>query len=153
MILINRDMPKSCMYCPLCRHYPNNGNTWCADKNRLIATNWSKDPLNTKPEWCGLKEVPDTNVGDTIGRLVVDKLPSAQPEWQWISCSERLPGEETPVLVTRKFLGTKDVPEKTYVEVAERIGSDWVSDSDEYKIARSRHTDPIAWMLLPEPYI
>ena len=87
-------------------------------------------------------DVPDTNVG------------------KWIPVSERLPEEDKDVIVTRKFLGVKDrshgwnnhIPPCTYVEVAKRIGDSWCSDSDEYKIRRSRHTDPIAWMPLPEPY-
>ena len=66
MIMVNRDMPESCRYCPLCRHYPSNGTTWCNDKNRLIATNWDTEPLNEKPDWCELKEVPNNNVGKWI---------------------------------------------------------------------------------------
>ena len=84
----------------------------------------------------------------------------AQPEQKWIPCSERLPEEEIDVLVTRKFLGCKDsghgwnnhMPPKTYVEVAQYSCGEWEALSDEYKIARNRHTNPIAWMPLPEPY-
>lgn len=73
---------------------------------------------------------------------------------------ERLPEEETDVLVTRTFLGCKDgsrgwnnhIPPKTYVEVAQYFNGEWTALSDEYKVARSRHTDPVAWMPLPEPY-
>ena len=81
-------------------------------------------------------------------------------EQRWIPCSERLPEEEIEVLVTRKFLGCKDVshgwnnhiPPSTYVEVAQYSCGEWEALSDEYKIARNRHTNPIAWMPLPEPY-
>ncbi len=84
-------------------------------------------------------------------------LPSAQ---QWIPCSERLPEEEEDVLVTRRFLGVKNcskrwndhIPPTTYVEVAQYFDGTWTALSDEYKIARNRHTDPIAWMPLPNPY-
>ena len=80
-------------------------------------------------------------------------LPPAESESPaWIPISESLPDEETEVLVTRKFLGTKDVPKSVYVETAERIGEDWCAISDEFKVAPSRHTKPIAWMPMPEPY-
>lgn len=72
-------------------------------------------------------------------------------EPKWISVEERLPEEEKTVLVVRKFLSAKGVTVRTYVETAELIGGDWVSMSDEYKIIRYRHTDPIYWMPLPEP--
>ena len=80
------------------------------------------------------------------GHQIADKLPV------WISVEERLPEEEESVFVVRKFLGVKgQVPPSTYTEIAYRIGDRWVADSDEYKIARHRHTDPLFWMPLPEP--
>ena len=73
-------------------------------------------------------------------------------EPKWIPVTERLPEEEEAVFVVRKFLGVKgQVPPSTYTEVAYRIGDRWVADSDEYKIARHRHTDPLFWMPLPQP--
>ena len=71
---------------------------------------------------------------------------------KWIPVTERLPEEEESVFVVRKFLGIKgQVPPSTYTEIAYRIGNSWVADSDEYKIARHRHTDPLYWMPLTEP--
>lgn len=71
---------------------------------------------------------------------------------RWIPVTERLPEEEESVFVVRKFLGVKgQVPPSTYTEIAYRIGDRWVADSDEYKIARYRHTDPLYWMPLPAP--
>ena len=69
---------------------------------------------------------------------------------EWIMVKDRLPEEEKSVLVARKFIwpGRKVI---RYVEIAERIGSDWTSDSDHYKIHRPYHTAPYAWMPLPEP--
>jgi len=79
-------------------------------------------------------------------KAVLEKFP------KWIPVTERLPEEDTDVLVVMKFLGVKgQVPPSTYVEIASRIGDDWCAASDEYKIARSKHTDPLFWMPLPEP--
>ena len=92
--------------------------------------------------------------------MAIEALKCSEIPNNWIPCSERLPEEETDVLVTRKFLGCKDgshgwnnhIPPSTYVEVAQYFNGEWTALSDEYKIARNRHTDPIAWMPLPEPY-
>lgn len=81
-------------------------------------------------------------------------------EPHWIPVTERLPEEETDVLVTVHFLGLKrthrngwneHIKETFYVEVASHINGEWSSASDEYKIAKDRHK-VIAWMPLPEPY-
>lgn len=81
-------------------------------------------------------------------------------EPHWIPVTERLPEEETDVLVTVHFLGLKQthsngwnehIKESYYVEVASHINGEWSSASDEYKVAPKRHK-VIAWCELPEPY-
>ena len=81
-------------------------------------------------------------------------------EPHWIPVTERLPEEETDVLVTVNFLGLKrthrngwneHIKESFYVEVASHINGEWSSASDEYKIAKDRHK-VLAWMPLPEPF-
>lgn len=82
---------------------------------------------------------------EVTARKLIEEQPTVD---DWISVKDRLPEEEKEVLVARFWVDEKN--KKTcYVEIAEHIGEDWVSDSDEYKICR--HYDPYAWMPLPEP--
>ena len=64
-------------------------------------------------------------------------LPPAQPEQQWIPCSERLPEHPGVYLVTLTAYAEKRVVARWYWP--QRGG--WVSDER-----------PEAWMPLPEPY-
>ena len=72
-----------------------------------------------------------------------------------------MPEEDKDVLVTREFLGLKikhkggwndHIKPCRYVEIASHIDGCWSALSDEYKVSKDRHTDPIAWMPLPAPY-
>ena len=90
---------------------------------------------------------------DSIEELL-EKLPSAQP--QWISVTERLPERGKDVLVTRDYDGRADhIKSCRYVEVASCYGEDddvsWNSYSDEYKMTPKNHR-VIAWMPLPKAY-
>ena len=90
-------------------------------------------------------------LSESIPKSDAEIIISEVAKSRWISVKERLPEEEESVFVVRKFLGVKgQVPPSTYTEIAYRIGDRWVADSDEYKIARHRHTDPTYWMPLPE---
>lgn len=120
--------------------------------SRLIDADALMDNLN------GMMAVSPTGYihGDTVADMISDAPTIEQPHWT--PCSEKLPNEETDVLVTRKFLGCKDgshgwnnhIPPTIYVEVAQYFNGEWTALSDEYKVSRRRHTDPIAWMPLPE---
>lgn len=111
--------------------------------------------------------VPDTNVGDIISRQAaidaVDKLsdepigyleaaidaladlPSAEPEPQWIPCSERLPENKSYVLTTIYIPGR--VPHSR---------SGWFEDglfmNDNGDTWNSTDREVVAWMPLPAPY-
>ena len=104
------------------------------------------------------KLISNDNYYSVVG--FINGLPSVQPEPKWVPCSERLPEEDTEVLVSVHFKGLKQtspngwndhIKESYYVEIASHIGGEWSSTSDEYKIARNRH-EVIAWRPLPEPY-
>ena len=90
-----------------------------------------------------------SDAADTIEMLSAKlsmRFPSAQPEQQWIPCSERLPKYNTPVLLALKQIGK----ERTIV-----IGERRTRKSGWYFVDIAAY-DPehkvIAWMPLPEPY-
>ena len=79
-----------------------------------------------KNEWNGMV----TSLFDGI-----KALPSAQ---QWIPCSERLPEDETSVLVCT---------EEKFMYIAERTCGHWEEITGFCSV-----DDTVAWMPLPEPY-
>ena len=91
----------------------------------------------------------------TLAKSIVKNLPSAEPERKWIPVTERLPEEETDVLVSVHFEGFKgktvDLPPSDYVEIASHVDGVWSSLSDEYKVAWKKH-HVVAWMPTPDPY-
>ena len=90
----------------------------------------------------------------------IEDLPSAQPEPQWIPCSERLPGEHE-WLGTKKF-GTT-ISNEVYVTFEAPDGQRFakhisfqngkLSPVDEQRMkVWFKGAKPIAWMPLPEPW-
>lgn len=93
-------------------------------------------------------------------KAVFDNLPPAQPEPQWILCSEKMP-EEHEWLGTKKF-GTT-ISDEVYVtfenEKGERFCQHMKFQNGELSRYDQFHMDtwfkgskPIAWMPLPEAY-
>ena len=110
--------------------------------------------LRTMADWVGISFLDDSeNVRTNLSEAADAIEELSKP--RWIPVTERLPEDEQEVLVARHFLSNNQlkknaITESFYVEVASRIGDDWTSYSDEYKIKRHLHK-VIAWMPLPEP--
>lgn len=113
-------------------------------------------------EWYGY-EPSDIGAFENI----IDKLPSAQPEPRWIPCSERLPEDIRPVIVTWKNTDPKSYYQ--YIVGKHFMGTAcykngkwyWYSSTTEDMLAEYGRYDSeefdeaiecIAWMPLPEPY-
>ena len=99
--------------------------------------------------------------------LELGTLPSAQPEQRWIPCSERLPEDIRPVIVTWKNTDPKSYYQ--YIVGKHFMGTAcykngkwyWYSSTTEDMLAEYGRYDSeefdeaiecIAWMPLPEPY-
>ena len=104
--------------------------------------------------------------GDVVEKRL-KTLPSAQPEQRWIPCSERLPEDIRPVIVTWKNTDPKSYYQ--YIVGKHFTGTAcykngkwyWYSSTTEDMLAEYGRYDSeefdeaiecIAWMPLPEPY-
>lgn len=99
-------------------------------------------------------------IHEAIEALESQKISSAQPEPQWILCSERMP-EEHEWIGTKRF-GTT-ISSEVYVTFEAPDGERFathisfqngkLSSADEQRMkAWFRGAKPIAWMPLPEPW-
>lgn len=72
---------------------------------------------------------------------IIWDVPPVQPEQRWVPCSERLPEDDTPVLV---YLFEHN--KSPYIA--------WLSDgrwyTEDFEV--ERENEPVAWVPLPEPY-
>ena len=94
--------------------------------------------------------------GAALAKTYIEQLPSAQPEPQWIPCSERLPEEKDAGILKRLginkrsdyVIATVDVKGERKTVTACTYDGKWGWNMKhvfpDYKI--------IAWMPLPEPY-
>lgn len=87
---------------------------------------------------------------------LLETLPSAQPEPQWIPCSERLPEVSGRYLVTRGLKAAGAIWNRVYIaNYSDLMGlRDYMIfwDGNVGKSDFVRFDDVIAWMPLPEPY-
>ena len=73
----------------------------------------------------------------------IKRLPSAQPELQWIPCSERLPEEETDVIVCSDK-GKIGISRGSW---STELQGKWIWYTEGWRFGKV-----IAWLQLPEPY-
>ena len=170
ILIKDMEMPKSCSECPMYSRYES----CCLLESNGCVDRYNYD-FNLIPDWCPLSEVSELcedavsrkgvaeaveyykksvhhilgdcefeRVADAIHGLI-RALPSAQPEPQWISCSESLPEAQTEVIVSC----TDDSGDTKF----RYTSSGWVTTDKEYWIADNEINNfVVAWMPLPEPY-
>ena len=83
---------------------------------------------------------------------ILEQMPSAVPEPQWIPCSERLPEDMQFVLLTVRRL-KNEYNHEPFISVG-YIGWNqqhwWCAHDGDCEISK---VEVIAWMPLPEPYV
>ena len=81
---------------------------------------------------------------------VIVNLPSAQPEQQWIPCSEKLPNTNGIYIVTRRIsdgFECRNITDACYFD-----GSNTWHDDTRVNHERKYLADVLAWMPLPTPW-
>ena len=111
--------------------------------DRLISLNAAIDALN------GLTEIYLNNLPPTIYKgdaiIAIKALPSAQPEPQWIPCSERLPEGITQVIIQTNG---EAIHEAIYMGKDDYGHYVWKRPDNEIYWDE----EVVAWMPLPTPY-
>ena len=86
-------------------------------------------------------------------KQLLEELPSAQPEQQWIPVSERLPKEPFGCIVSYHGFMLTPYGEREYDAIYPELlgydGTDWNNSEGE---CVDNMIDVTAWMPLPEPY-
>ena len=124
--------------------------------NDLISRQAAIDAINNI---CPVDTEYDCTLLDRVDvRCVLSDLPSAQPE-MWIPCSERLPEEDTEVLISYRYKEGEgdtshvDIDITTYGQMY--FGGNKVGNSKHWRAPFEyfhSNYEVIAWMPLPEPY-
>lgn len=97
-------------------------------------------------------------------KCMLESLPSAQPEQRWIPCSERLPEDDTDVLISYRYeegegdSGHVEIDITSYGDMY--FGGNAVHDPTGRRVKHWRqpfehftsNNEVIAWMPLSEPY-
>ena len=86
-------------------------------------------------------------------------LPSAQPEQRWIPCSERLPEEDTEVLISYRYKEGEGDTDHVNIDITS-YGTTCFGGREIHTLKEWRQPfdyfhanyEVIAWMPLPEPY-
>ena len=89
----------------------------------------------------------------------IRKLPSAQPEQCWISCSERLPEEDTEVLISYRYKEGEGDTDHVNIDITS-YGTTCFGGREIHTLKEWRQPfdyfyanyEVIAWMPLPTPY-
>lgn len=86
-------------------------------------------------------------------------LPSAQPEQQWIPCSERLPEEDVEVLISYRYKDGEGDTSHVNIDITTYgqmyFGGNKVGNHKHWRAPFEyfeSNYEVIAWMPLPEPY-
>ena len=136
----------------------------------LISRQATIDRINKQREHLQPDIYPQDEIGDAAYQICaefIERLPSAPPEPRWIPCSERLPEDIRPVIVTWKNTDPKSYYQ--YIVGKHFTGTAcykngkwyWYSSTTEDMLAEYGRYDSeefdeaiecIAWMPLPEPY-
>ena len=82
----------------------------------------------------------------------IAKVPTIEPEPQWIPCSERLPEVGTYVLVSKKPLGFRSNLPNVCTAHRSRDPRSGKEEWNDMLFGTLDDDDVLAWMSLPEPW-
>lgn len=95
---------------------------------------------------CGNWYIEEGTEEGFIGSLkrLIDLMPTIKPEWRWIPCSERLPEDDTFMLVN--YIDNRTGAGDIWIGWHE-MENVWYIDGEEH--SEERGNEVVAWMPLP----